>query len=120
MAAVAIAGTRPWAVDKVSQTDATNWLEYTAPDWARSVVVRNEDVAGGAKLVRVASSGGTPADGVAFNSAHKYVELAAGASVAIPISAGRSKPTAKGRTILVAVSVNPTPISFTCSEAPTQ
>ena len=104
----ALTFTPTWDIDRVSQVDAANWVEYTTDDQVRAVTIRNETPAGSANRVRV----GPPGVSGVFSSAHRHHDLGPGECVRITMSPGRGRVPAGKRSIMISVDTNPTVVAF--------
>lgn len=80
----AIGGTMPWAIRRHKLSSTTNWVVYTAPDRARRVVVKNLHASATLYV------GNYDETGAAALADDNYTELAAGESLTLTLSSGRS------------------------------
>ena len=83
-AATAIAGSRPWAADRVVLASTTDWNVYSAQGWGRQILIHVPDTAAASVHVGNYDETGT------YDATDDQITLAAGASLVLPLTAGAS------------------------------
>lgn len=106
VAATALGGTSPWAIDRVALGSTTDWDVYTAPGWAAQVLIRNAHSSGTLYVGRYDEIG------TFAGASDEYITLPAGATLTLPLTLANGRGDDTHRAIPLASSTSSLPVEL--------